>query len=214
MENNQNMENNLWDTLTELSVSDKIIEELGVKKINALFIWLMSQYAKVIDYIDEHTYPDEERVNEYLRELDNFGYVLEMPIYNTLIGSLKHYIYATCCFDEFYYQWLFDKYASKLISGAKVVVKETNGRDIPDSWVEISGLLCPVECKKDSFDDKALCQLRRYMKTYGSDLGIAVGKDLEAELGDDIIFVSLSDLRREAEREDREKEEKGLITKL
>lgn len=174
----------------------------------------MSKYAKVIDYVDDHIYPDEKKISTYLGELDGLGYGLHIPIYSTLIMVLKQYIYTVPHFNEFYYQWLFDRYANKLIPNAKIVNKKTDGYNIPDSWVEISGKLCPVECKKDSFDSKALCQLKRYMETYGSESGIAVGKDLGVELEENIIFISLSDLEKEAILEDTQKEEKGLITKL
>lgn len=208
------MENNLWDTLTELSIDDNVIEKLGVKEINALFIWLMSKYSKIIDYVDDHIYPDEKKINGYVSGLDYIGYNLKIPVYSTLVAALKQHIYTIHNFDEFYYQGLFRRYANELIPNVKIIQKVTDGKNIPDSWIEISEKLCPVECKKGSFDNKAFAQLKRYMATYKSDFGVAVAKDLKVELSDNIIFIPLSDLIKKAKQEDKQKEEAGLITKL
>lgn len=95
--------------------------------------------------------------------------------------------------DEFYYQRLFERVYAKIRRG-KVVKNKTDGRNIPDAWVERDGYIIPVEVKLRDFNDKALAQLKRYMERYGSESGIAVAKKLTTDLPPNIEFISFEEL--------------------
>ena len=59
----------------------------------------------------------------------------------------------------------------------------------PDFWVELDGVVMPVEVKKGKFNDRALDQLLGYMQAFGCDQGIAVGATLTATLPQNVRFV-------------------------
>ena len=73
------------------------------------------------------------------------------------------------------------KRAIKLIPGHK-----------PDGFVEWNGKICPVEIKRSEFRASSLDQLRRYMKIYRSEIGIAVAPSLKCAIPENVIFISAS----------------------
>lgn len=96
--------------------------------------------------------------------------------------------------SEFHLHYLFNKYACLLIEGCKVVSKKANGKDIPDSWVEVNGELMPVEIKKFSFGEKAKKQLQRYISAYNAIGGVAVARTLDVDLPENITFIPVDRL--------------------
>lgn len=101
--------------------------------------------------------------------------------------------------NEFYYQDMFNKNYSKIRKG-KVIHKKSDGLNIPDSWVEKDNKIIPVEVKKEEFNQKALKQLLRYMKTYNCKNGIAVAKKLTINLPKEIEFISIKELEEANEQ--------------
>jgi hypothetical protein len=65
-------------------------------------------------------------------------------------------------------------------------------KNIPDGFISVDGRTAPVEIKRYAFDDAALAQLIRYMKTYGSETGFAVAPMLKCQLPSNIQFVEVS----------------------
>lgn len=114
-------------------------------------------------------------------------------VFNCLYGAAAMDIARNFTKNEFYYHTVFKKNYSKIGDG-KVVKNETNDHDIPDAWVERNGHIIPVEIKLGKFGRKALQQLNRYMKVYGSTKGIAVARELSIKLPKNVEFVSFSEL--------------------
>ena len=49
-------------------------------------------------------------------------------------------------------------------------------RGIPDGWVTLDGIMCPVEVKQRTFSGSDLSQIWRYMNNYGCDHGVVVAE--------------------------------------
>lgn len=99
---------------------------------------------------------------------------------------------------EYVYQSMFCKNVDKLIPDAKCVNRKNDRHNIPDAWVELNGEDLPVEVKRYCFDKKALCQLQRYIDFFHTNGGIAVAEKLTVELPDNIVFISLDQVREVA----------------
>lgn len=95
--------------------------------------------------------------------------------------------------NELDYQKLFNC-VYPYISNSKIISVKHDGKNIPDSWILKEKEKIPVEVKKDNFDNKALEQLKRYIRVYKCKHGIAVAKYLTIEIPDNIIFVSIKEL--------------------
>ena len=107
---------------------------------------------------------------------------------------------------EFDIHQLFRENYSKVAAG-KVVKVKCDPHNIPDAWVEITGVCIPVEMKLHNFNQAAVDQLRRYIDFYKVPVavfprGIAVGASLTATLPQDMIFISLQDLLDEGKDEE------------
>lgn len=107
--------------------------------------------------------------------------------------------------NEYYYQKLFNRVVNRLLKGSNPIYVKTNGKDIPDSFVDVNGETMPVEVKLGNFDKKAKRQLERYIDSYGCCSGIAVGRELTTELPENMMFFSLKELEEEREKMDFEK---------
>lgn len=121
-------------------------------------------------------------------------------IFNTLFGSVAIELSWQYSKEktEFYIHQLFNDNYSKIRSG-KVVKHKHDRHNIPDSWVNRDGEIIPVEMKKENFDQEALEQLQRYINTYNSNYGIAVGDKLTVDLPDNIEFISIAELKEAAQ---------------
>lgn len=97
--------------------------------------------------------------------------------------------------DEYTIQYMFDDYANLVIPGAKVIQKKHDGKNIPDAWIKLNGEEIPVEVKFQYFNEKAMNQLNRYVKAYKCNRGVAVGRELTADLPEGYIFVSIDELK-------------------
>lgn len=182
--------------------------------INCIFGLLMADYAKIIEYVYTHVFPDREIVEKRINFLDNIGYCLDSPVYNTLVGHLKENIYRSMYKDEFFYHYLFKRYISQILPEASITTHKIDNRNIPDAWVKYQNDVYPVECKQKQFDDKALQQLHHYMKTYNCSKGFAVGQDYIAAPDPSIIFINNVTLEKIAKKEDKEKETRKEIVSL
>lgn len=119
--------------------------------------------------------------------------------FNSLYGAVAMEITRSFIQNEFYYHGVFKKNYSKIRDG-KVIKNKSDGKNIPDAWVERSGYIIPVEIKLNKFDENALQQLERYMKTYGSKKGIACARELSVKLPKNIEFISFSELEKADEK--------------
>jgi len=81
----------------------------------------------------------------------------------------------------------------KYIPCGNIVNIKTNGKHIPDFFVETNEMLCVGEIKKDSFDEQAKRQLQRYIKFYKSSHGFAVAKELNSNLDKNMTFIEISE---------------------
>lgn len=72
----------------------------------------------------------------------------------------------------------------------KTVIMDPKNK--PDLFIEVKGITYPVEFKLRKFDNRALEQLKRYVRHYNSYGGFAVAPELTTELPENIWFVKLS----------------------
>lgn len=106
---------------------------------------------------------------------------------------------------------IFDRNITTLSDNCLEVVKiKNNSRHIPDRWVRFEDYDLPVEFKLHSFNISAKEQLRRYIDYYGSKLGIAIGEKLTTELDEDMIFISIDEMKKEQVILDRTTLEKRI----
>lgn len=75
--------------------------------------------------------------------------------------------------------WFF-MHLDHFLPGARKVTRADitgdDSRGIPDGWIDLNGILCPVEVKQRTFGSWALDQLLGYLKTYRCKQGIAVAE--------------------------------------
>ena len=91
---------------------------------------------------------------------------------------------------------IFDKNINQLLGfNAKVVKKKNNNKHIPDRWIEVNNKIIPIEFKRYGFTSENKKQLRRYMEFYDCRFGIAIGECLKTKLDNDMMFISISDLK-------------------
>ena len=79
----------------------------------------------------------------------------------------------------------------------QIISMKSDGRNIQDLWVKdtSSDKILPVEIKKKAFDAHAQKQLERYISSYDSGQGIAVGESYTAASNPNIIFMPISMFR-------------------
>ena len=144
---------------------------------------------------------------EIAGEALDMAVAVECDLLYGLVDAVKCAAVSKGMKDEAYYNYLFDKYAQKIIANCVVIRKKCTTQNRPDSWVRVNGEEIPVEIKLNSFDKKALRQLERYMFAFGANKGIAVGDNLSVKLPRNIEFIPLSDLDRFENNEENDKEE-------
>lgn len=86
---------------------------------------------------------------------------------------------------------LLDEFIKRNDHNLTFINKTNHPLHIPDGWVLIEGVACPLEAKRGEFDRKALSQLKRYMSHFKSPYGIAVASKLTVELPDNIFFYEI-----------------------
>lgn len=136
---------------------------------------------------------DEDKAWEIMHITSMIFHPLDDKVFNSLYGAVAMEITREFHKNEFYYQELFKRNFSKIRKG-KVIKNRNDGHNIPDAWVESNGYIIPVEVKLKSFDVRALEQLKRYMKAYGSEKGVAVARELSVEIPNNIDFIPFSEL--------------------
>lgn len=96
--------------------------------------------------------------------------------------------------DESYLHQVFRKHFKKWLPGYELVVRGNNPKHIPDFWLlaKESQCLTPVEIKAHPFDSSAVKQLKRYLKEYRCQQGIAVAPSCKVQLPQNIQFVVLN----------------------
>jgi hypothetical protein len=151
-------------------------------------------FAAMICENDTYHMHDKE-IWEYIKKAGDIGYRLDCDVFNSLYSAVASF----CSFDskrESYYVFIFCKIAPAIIRGCKIVKRRMDGRNIPDAWIEIDGVQIPVEAKRGVFGQKALNQLERYIHTYNSLGGIAIGAESTETLPDDIMFISTAQIEK------------------
>ncbi len=175
--------------------NDTELREIRAKKINGRIEIFLD--GKIIDRFKLLAIACDEEDEEKAREIMHIASMIFHPLgdeaFNTLYGAVAMEITRGFHKNEFYYQKLFKMNFSKIRKG-KVIKNKNNAHNIPDAWVEMNGYIIPVEVKLKNFDARALKQLQRYMKAYGSEKGIAVANKLTVEIPDNIEFISFSEL--------------------
>lgn len=144
---------------------------------------------------------DEEEAWKIIQTASRVFHPMDDRIFNSMYLSCVTYITEKFSKNEYYYHGMFNRVYSKIRKG-KVVRKKSDGINIPDSWVERDGFIIPVEIKIGEFDEKALKQLNRYIQTYGSKCGIAVGRTISVDLPSNVEFISLYEMEDVYERTD------------
>ena len=137
---------------------------------------------------------DEENAWNIMNLASILFHPLDDHVFNSLYGVVAMEITRSFIRNEFYYQKLFKSNYQKIRNG-KIVNIKTDGDNIPDAWVKLSNEIIPVEVKLKKFDKKALKQLKRYMRVYGCNKGIAVSDTLTVELPKNIEFISFLELK-------------------
>lgn len=84
----------------------------------------------------------------------------------------------------------FIKNHENIILDHKIIKRINNAKHIPDAWLcDQNGEHVPVEMKLDSFDNRHLQQLLRYMDFYQCNKGIAIGRKLNCKLPGNVVFI-------------------------
>lgn len=154
--------------------------------------------------MEEAENEEKKKAIELLKLVSEVNACLQCDELNSVLFGIWEYCIRETQKTEFYYHWLFNKYIGDIITGCKPVKRRNDGRNIPDSWVEIEGNVLPVEVKFNNFDKRALNQLLRYVKTYKTIFGIAVARNLTVELPLGIWFVSIADLEKKHREKQKE----------
>lgn len=143
---------------------------------------------------------DEKAAWEIMNLASKLFHVQDDVTFNTLYRAAALEITRSTTKNEGDIHALFNKHVVKLLGEkAEIIKKHHHQKHQPDSWVRINGEDVPVEMKLGVFDKKALAQLQRYMRHYGSLNGIAVGRSLKATLPDNITFISIDRLEAAAD---------------
>lgn len=136
----------------------------------------------------------EEESWSILNAASIIGHQMNCDSFNNLYGAVAFEVVRKFSRSEFYYQSLFKERIHKVLANCSVINKKSDGRNIPDAWVKLRGKAVPVEVKLGAFDARAMKQLLRYMRSYCSGAGIAVGKKLTVAIPKNVIFISLTEL--------------------
>ena len=136
---------------------------------------------------------NEDNAWEIMRVASIIFHPQDDDVFNSLYGAVAMEITRKFKNDEMYFKNIFKENYSKIRNG-KIIKNKTDGHNIPDAWVEEDGYIIPVEVKLRKFDQRALNQLLRYIKAFGSSKGIAVARELAVELPHNIEFISFSEL--------------------
>ena len=78
--------------------------------------------------------------------------------------------------------------------------RKKNVKIRPDFFLRDDDELIPVEIKRDSFGENAMQQLLNYMKVFDCKRGVAVGSVLCSNLPENVVFIKISELRKEIRR--------------
>lgn len=112
---------------------------------------------------------------------------------NILSSALMYYV--KCVMEELANQGsektLLDEFIKRNDHNLAFTSKKNHPLHIPDAWVLIDGIACPLEAKSGDFDRRALAQLKRYMRHFKSPYGVAVASDLKVELPENISFYKI-----------------------
>lgn len=135
---------------------------------------------------------NEEEAWIIMQNVSKIAHPLDSPPFNALYNAVAAYLAARNTVNEFHYQSLFKEHAPEI--ELEVISRKTDRQNIPDAWVKINNEEAPVEVKKNNFDWKAAEQLERYMNTYHTRYGVAVGRKLTANLPNGALFVGLDKL--------------------
>lgn len=176
----------------------KIVEEDNGKMncyMNGILIDRLKLLASAIDE------DNEKEAWEIIQVASRLFHPMGDRVFNSMYLACITYITEKFRKNEYYYHAMFNKVYSK-IRRVKVIKNKSDGINIPDSWVERDGFIIPVEIKIREFDEKALNQLNRYIQTYGSKCGIAVGRTMSVDIPSNIEFISLSEMEDAYERAD------------
>lgn len=73
--------------------------------------------------------------------------------------------------------------------GWNIVKRKNHHKHIPDFWLENNNSYIPVEIKLHTFDPRHLEQLVRYINFYGCTEGLAIGRELNCALPNNIKFL-------------------------
>jgi hypothetical protein len=111
--------------------------------------------------------------------------------FNSLYGAAAMQICFNNNKNENDLHHLFNQNIKKIFGeDAEMINKQSDGRNLPDSWVSLGGSEIPVEMKMGKFNSKAMKQLKRYMDNYGCKAGIAVGSELTTPIPSNVKFIS------------------------
>ena len=122
--------------------------------------------------------------NAKVLECTNTFYIRQC-ITETLIHNLKAIEYR----EVDVYRWFESNYKSVLGEDCEIVKRKNDPHHIPDFWILKNKEYIPVECKRNDFVYASLLQLQRYMDVYHADHGIAVAKNCNCELPENITFI-------------------------
>lgn len=176
----------------------KIVEEEGVSYLDVGGHLL--DYADLFDLISRMSYKVKEHGLQNLLTLIDVAKLLiptnkNVPYLEQAVRELVLRNFQSSLDSEFDIQDLAKEKIVHLIEGSKVIDKTPDSKHMPDIWLEIEGKEIPVEVKLNKFDAKAKEQLARYVNFYESSKGVAVGRELTTELPNNMMFISIKELR-------------------
>lgn len=158
-----------------------------------------------LDYLDLYELASKESYNvtkhglDLLLELADLARVMtpedkKIPFLDNAIRELIFRNFMSSIPKEIDIQEVAKRNISKVIEGCQIFNRINNHKHQPDLWVTVYGEEIPVEIKVSNFNYKALEQLKRYMKFYNCEKGVAIGEKLTTKLPKNIMFISIKEL--------------------
>ena len=92
---------------------------------------------------------DRREAMEFMSLASKLYNPADCDAFNELYSSVAYRVIYETTKEEF------KNNINYIIPNSKIVNKKSNGRDIPDAWVDVNGLLIPVEVKLGGFNRKA-----------------------------------------------------------
>lgn len=156
-------------------------------------------WTDLLGLIAEESFNDPENAFRLLKEYNKKFHYVNDNIY-FISQAVSQFVYrrysdVICICEKDLYP-MFDSCISKINDeNITIIEKKMFKEHRPDRWLAIVNEEIPVEFKLHKFNSSALKQLKRYIQNYNCKFGVAIGENLTVSLPDNIVFISVNDIR-------------------